>query len=249
MAWRIALLVWGAVGTVGLVLTLTGGTVSQAQVVDGLAGIAALAALWLVVKVPWDLYFAARNVQKAQADSDDREIEVRPQERAEASRLARRLLGLAVGLHLAGAGLCALAAQVSDVGLLASAAFLLSMALRPTTAMVVHVRRRLAELQGRAVLPRVDARDLGDRLEQAEVRLQGAEEQLDDEDRGLAALEHRLQELEATLDRRIGTQEHRFRSEMDRVCVEFERSVEKVSRDQELLAGVRAFLAMVRQPA
>ncbi|MCB9669856.1 MAG: hypothetical protein H6736_15775 [Alphaproteobacteria bacterium] len=248
MAWRIALGVWGALGTVGLVLFATGGRLSPTEAVDAVAGLGALVALFAVVKLPWDLYFAARGVQRTQSDSGGREIRVPDAERHEASRLARRLLAVAVSLHLLGAGVCAAVAWASDgrVGLFAAGAFLVTLALRPTAAMVGHVRARLRALERRAVLPPPDARTLGARLHAVEHGLKDLSRRLDDDRSGLVALSARLDGLSADLEARLTSQERRHRDALDRLGLEMERSLEKLTRDKEVIAGLRAFLQMVR---
>ncbi len=65
MAWRILLGTWATLATGGAVWLGLGGELSASQVVDGVALVAALVALWGVVKIPWDLYFRARYVQRS----------------------------------------------------------------------------------------------------------------------------------------------------------------------------------------
>jgi hypothetical protein len=245
VAWRVMTLMWALLGTVGAAIVLTGGDIDRTTAIEGVAGLVALLALWMVVRHPWDLYFAARGVERTQADSVGRAIEVPAVERGEARQLAQRLLAVALGLHLLGAAVCAAIGWWSDgtVGFVAAGAFVVTMGLRPATAMVAHVRQRLGELRGRAVVPRPDARALDDRLRAIEHVVEGVLERID----ALEPLPEALDGLGRTLDRRLTAQEHGFRKDMDRVCLEFERSIEKVSSDRELLAGIRAFLALVRQ--
>jgi hypothetical protein len=249
MVWRVAVLVWGALGTAGAVLWATGGTVDPSQLLDGVAGLGALCVLLLVVKMPWDLYFSARAVHQLQEESQARSIPVVEAEKTETRRLAGRLLMLALGLHLVGAALCGALSLVTDgqVGLFAAAAFLLSMGLRPAVAMVGHVQRRLRVLSRRAQVPREDAVEFAKRLKELERSQATISELVHHEQTGLVAVHAGGQALEEELGRRLLVQEQRFRQDMDRVCVEFERSIEKLTADQELLAGIRAFLAMVRQ--
>jgi len=249
MAWRILMGTWAALATGGLVWLMTGGELSVAQVVDGLAGLAALVALWGVVRIPWDLYFAARNVQRSQADGVAREVDVPRDERAETGRLAQRLLWVAVGLHLVGAGTCAALSWVSggQVGWVASGAFLVTMGLRPAGAMVTHVRSRLAVLQRRAVLPSVDARTLAERLGRLHEQVATLQADLTHEETGLAAVGARLEGFEGETRRALSVQQQHHHAELDRLGLEMQRALETLTRDKEVLAGLRAFLQMVKE--
>lgn len=249
MALRIGMLVWGAVGTAGLFLWATGGQIDAADGLNLLAGLVVLAALWIVVKLPWDLYFAARGVQLAQQESTERQLPVSADEKAEAQRLVKRLLAVCIALHLTGASVSLVGAWLSDgrIGGFAAVAFLLTMGLRPGAAMVGHVRRRLMELNQRALIPREDARDLQVRLRKLEKKHAALARVIADEHTGLVAVNTATESLAASTDSRLRIQEQRFKADMDRVCVEFERSIEKLTSDQEILSGIRAFLTLVRQ--
>lgn len=248
MAWRIGSLLWGLLGTVGLVLYATDGRLAPAQVVEGLAVLGVLLALFVVVKLPWDLYFAARNVQRTQADATGRKVAVPDTDRLETARLARRLLALCLGLHVLGAVLAGGALQLTggSSGPWVAGAFLLSMGLRPTVAMVQHVRRRLQVLQRRAKVPLDDAVALAQRLKDVEKRVRRLYETVEHDHTGLLAVHGRTEALAHDLDARMTDLDHRQRKDLDRVMVEVERTIEKLTRDQEILAGLRAFLHMVR---
>ncbi|MEZ4321701.1 MAG: hypothetical protein R3F61_29775 [Myxococcota bacterium] len=256
MVVRIALVVWGLLGTVGLALFAWGGEVPPGMLVEGVLGLGALVALWLVVKLPWDLYFAARYVQVSQEESVGRALAVPDAEREEARSLARRLLALCVGLHLSGALLSGIVALFSDglVGPLAAGAFIVTMAVRPLGAMVHHVRRRLGELRESSRIPRDDARSLDGRVRVLESQEEDRRDRAPEEQRVLAQLRQDLIALEARqahgraeLDARLAAQDQRHRDDVDRLCREFERSIEKLTSDQALLSGIRAFLALVRE--
>lgn len=248
MAWRIVLGLWAVLATVGMVTLGTGGSLSTGQIVDGIAGLAALLALWGVVKLPWDLYFQARGVQQQQADSRARRIEVSEAEQQETAGLARRLLAVALGLHLLGAGICGAAAWASggELGLFAAGAFLVSMLLRPTVAMVAQVRLRLMALQRRALLPPRDAMELAERLGRLEHEVEVLRAASAHPEHGLEALGAR-QELQGREHaRELARQNAHHQAELDRLGLEMERALEKLTTDREVIAGLRAFLQMVR---
>lgn len=239
---------WAALATFGAVWLATGGTFSSTEVIDGVVGLGALLALLAVVKLPWDLYFQARNVQRSQADSLRRSIEVSEEERGETRALAHKLLLVALTLHLVGAAGSGLAAWLSGgrVGLFAAGAFLVTMALRPTVAMVEQVRKRLGALQRRAVLPPIDATELAARLGRVESACKQLTAAIQHERSGNEALALRLDQQDERLERALRNQASRHQQELDRLGLETERALEKLTRDREVLAGLRAFLQMVR---
>lgn len=249
MAWRMLLGTWAVLATAGAAWLATGGELSSSQLVDGVAVLVALVALFGVVRLPWDLYFAARGVQRTQADSTARQVAVRADEQAETGQLAKRLLAFAVSLHVLGAAVCAAVAWGSggQLGWLASGAFLLTMGLRPATAMVGHVRARLAVLQRRAKLPTVDAASLGAQLATQRKGWTTLQSEVHHEMHGLAAIEARLEAATSELRHQQHLQGQRHQAELDRIGLEMERALERLTTDQEVLSGLRAFLAMVRE--
>jgi hypothetical protein len=248
MLWRTLLVLWALSATVAALYLGLGGTLSLDQAVDAAAALIAAGSLWAVVRIPWDLYFRARHVVATQRDGAARAIDVRAEERAESVALARRLLAFAVGLHLLGATACAGLALATDgvVGWVGAVAFVLTLGLRPAGAMVTHVRARLDVLQTRAQLPTVDAASLGARLTDAEQSLQRLQHALDHDEHGLSALHQRQQLAEASHARALAQQAARHQAELDRLGLEMQRALERLTTDQEVLSGLRAFLAMVR---
>ena len=115
-------------------------------------GAATAALTWMVVliTVPWNLYFAARQIVAKGAVSRGRGIDIRPDQAAEAERIARRMLRFAVAAHVGTAVLTALAAYVLDApaGYYVAGLFLLSTVVRPAVAYLAHLRHRLTVLGG-----------------------------------------------------------------------------------------------------
>jgi hypothetical protein len=124
------------------------------------AGAVVVALSWLVVlvTVPWNLHFAARRAAAETAVSRERGISVRAACDAEAARISRRMLGLALSAHLATAVAAAVIAYAagSRVGFYVAGIFLLSTAFRPAGAYVTHVRERITVLSREGTHPRDD---------------------------------------------------------------------------------------------
>ena len=130
------------------------------------AVIIALSWLTVLVSLPWNLYFGARRVLREAATSRDRGIAVQPAGDAEARRISRLMLWLALGAHLATAAAAAAIAYFSGnkTGYYIAALFLLSTAFRPASAYLSHVRERLSALTRQATHPREDVATLRTQL-------------------------------------------------------------------------------------
>jgi hypothetical protein len=223
---------------------------------------------WLVVltTVPWNLYFAARRAAQEMAVSRERGITVRPGYDQEAGRISRRMLRFALGAHL-GTTTAAAAIAITTghkAGYYIAVISLLSTAFRPAAAYFGHLRERIKVLTRESTHPRDDVATLlhrADMLEQSvgEVRLhhQNANEDLRRTESVLTdAIAHAQQVLAGDLNRLQDTQAAdraagRSRDEeLDRrigqMTRRIEATLEGISDHQELLAGLRALVRMVR---
>jgi hypothetical protein len=238
------------------------------------AGLAALAWMIVVVTVPWNLYFAARQVVADMEGSRARDIAIRPAQEAEAARIARRMLWFALGGHLGTAVVAAVVSYLSGavLGYYAAGFYLLSTAIRPATAYFAHLRGRIGVLSQEAVFPRDDVVSLKHLVDtlgrtvrtlQAELR-QAQERAADDlrhaESRLADDIAHLRQQMTADLGRLQDAQAedraaaHSRAGELGRrlgqLTRRIEATMEGVSDHQELLTGLRALVRMIRsEPA
>ena len=236
---RIAL----GLGLVGAALTavvlMVLGRLPLTMAIDALVvSVASLSVLGLV-KLPWDLWFAARVLVAEQTESVQRGIAIDERAQTEAKRIASRALLVAITLHVlaAAAAFGASAINGDGRGLVLAFAYLASMGLRPIQAGWIHVRGRIAALRAQALVPREDAVSL---LHEVRHR------RVEDEARGL-----RIDRLEAQLEKDSLTarqNEARLEARLDRVLVELERSAERLTEDRELVQGLRALARMLRSP-
>ena len=239
-AWLVTLLV----GT----LLLSGwlGWLDMERALELVMGTVALGGLWLVVWLPWDLFFAARALAVEQEDGAARGIEVSDADRAEAKKLAPRLLTLCLALHVGAAGGLALATWLTDgaLGYWFAASYLAAIALRPLGAFHRHMRARREALHARTRHPREDVVALRHRVE----ALEDTTKRLEEVD--LPALAERDDAIEAqqTADRHEGRARlTAVDAKMDEVLLELERSISRLTRDRELLQGIRAFVRAVKE--
>jgi len=268
-SWWILVLI-GAL--VALLISWAARLIKVAPVTLATVGALVIALSWLIVVVsgPWNLYFAARRAGQEMEASRGRGIAVPAASDAEASRIARWLLRLALGGHLGTALAAAAIAYLSGnkTGYYIAGIFLLSTAFRPALAYLSHVRERITVLTREAAHPREDVvtlraqvegmnralgelqaglRDAGEDLRRAEGTLTGA-------------IAHTRDLLAGDLDRIKDAQEAdraQARSRADdlqrqagQVARRIEATLDGISDHEELIAGLRALARIMRsQPS
>jgi hypothetical protein len=227
-----------------------------------------IALTWLVVltTVPWNLYFAARRAAQEMSVSRERGIAVRPAYDAEAGRISRRMLGFALTAH-AGTALTAAAIAYfsgNEAGYYIAGISLLSTAFRPAAAYFLHVRERIKVLTREAAHPRDDVATLRCQVDEVkrsvrELRAEGvqlagelrrAESTLTDtitHTRTLLVtdlnhLQRRQEDDLAQARSRSAELDHRI----DQMVRQIEGTLDGISDHQEVLAGLRALVRLVR---
>jgi hypothetical protein len=236
------------------------------------AGAVVIALSWLIVlvTVPWNLHFAARRAAAELAVSRERGISVRTAYDAEAARISGRMLRLALGAHLATAVAAAAIACISGsrAGYYVAGIFLLSTAFRPAGAYVAHVRERITVLSREGTHPREDvatlrekAEELEQALDQLRTDLRHGRDDLRGREAALAgSIAHvrellttdlsRLQDAQAADQMAARSREEELGRRIDQMVRRIEAALDGISDHQELLAGLRALVRMVRsEPA
>lgn len=205
-----------------------------------LAGAACLAWLGVLVVLPWNLTFEARRVLFEFGRARARGIAVDAQQEARARQVARRMLRVSIGLHLVSAALLALGSWAAQVpwGHAFAGLFGLSTFFRPAVEYYRYLRRQLADLLDESRFPRVDVVKLRADLE----ALQCA---LDAREAAHEALRRRLETTEAQLEVRLADANRRFEG----VARRFDEALDHLTDNREVIAGLRAFLRLVRETA
>lgn len=173
--------------------------------IDWAIGIGAVMWLIVIVTVPWNLHFEAKTVRQEARRSQDRNIKVDPQELNYATKVERRSLWLAIGLHLISAvALYALSYfKISVVGYFGAGATLLFTLLRPAIRAYEYISERLANLRHEVSYPREDVYTLRNDVNMLQEDLRYFNEQTtqqqEAQDQRLAQLTTLLQTLEQNL--------------------------------------------------
>lgn len=208
------------------------------------AGLLGVLWLLLLLTVPWNLYFRAHTVLAEIGISREKGLTVSAERDAEAGRIARLMLRAALAGHLVTAALAVAAAAATGraPGYWLAGLFLLSTVFRPAGAWFGMLRRRLSTLLKDVTYPRDDVLALRTRVDLAE---RGAKI-LD----GKAEEQYQtLSELRRTVDA-LGLSVYARADEADRriaaLAREFEATVNRLTDNTEIIAGLKAFLRLLR---
>jgi hypothetical protein len=198
--------------------------------------------IWLIVilKVPWDLYFQAQAVVFEIQRSQERGIAIVPG-REEYVRLVRSRLGwLAVGTHIASAGLVAAITYFTGgaVGYFFAIFYLISTLFRPAAAGYAYLSSKLRDIADEARYPREDIAEMRSRLE--------------GHDETLGNIAEQMQRLEESLSREGAereTETSELRQSIHAIGREFETTVSRLTDNQEIIRGIQAFVRLVAHSA
>ncbi|MBD2203049.1 hypothetical protein H6G33_16580 [Calothrix sp. FACHB-1219] len=216
---------------------------------DWIIGGASFWWLLVIVTVPWNVHFQAKEVLAEAARSIEKGIPVDNKQVQYVKLLAKRSLWVALALHLFSAiGLYTLAATgISTVGYISSGAALLLTILRPSIRAYEYLYARLAMIRQEWQYPREDIMELRDRFSALEYKVQRLEEQLDAEEadsivakqkrfsdetrREIARIIANLEELRAT-----------NQTEHERLSREARNAIAQLSTDGQFLDHVREII-------
>jgi hypothetical protein len=209
----------------------------------------ALVGLLIILKLPWDLYFEARDILAEQRESLRRGIEIPQEDQTYTQKMETKLLVICLSLHLITAVVISLATHYSGgtIGYYFAGFYLLSTAFRPMASFYVVQKRRFASLRTRCKVPREDSVNFAREIKELKEGLESLEELQKDHS---SQWEERFLELGNSLKEIKTEGGSHFRlldQKMERVLLEFTRSIEKLTEDKELLRGIRAFVKVIRE--
>ncbi|MFB6959229.1 hypothetical protein ACFCYB_19895 [Streptomyces sp. NPDC056309] len=209
-------------------------------------GAGVLSLLWLLVllTVPWNVYFRAQTVLAEIAVSRDKGLEVPPARDAEAARIARTMLRVAVAGHVltAAGGVAVTSVMGHRAGYWIAGFFLLSTAFRPAGAWFAQLRKRLGTLLKDVTFPRDDVVRLRERMEHTDRGVKVLEEKTEEQYRALAELRRAVDALGVSLYGRADEADRRIAA----LAREFETTVNRLTDNEEIITGLKAFLRLLR---
>jgi hypothetical protein len=205
--------------------------------------------LLVIVTVPWNVHFQAKEVLAEAAQSIEKRIPVDEKQLKYVRLLAKRSLWVALGLHLFSAiGLYTLAATgISTVGYISSGAALLLTILRPAISAYEYLSARLRMIRQEWQYPREDIMELRDRFSVLEQKIERLEEQLDPEQPySVVATQQRFSEETRRDLAKIGANLEELRAtnqtEHERLSREARNAIAQLSTDGQFLDHVREII-------
>lgn len=202
--------------------------------------------LLLIVTVPWNIHFDAKEVLAEAEDSVKKAIKIDGKQLQYVKQVARRSLWVAIGLHIISTvGLYALAvAGISVVGYIGSGAALLLTVLRPSIRAYQYLASRLAMVRRQFSYPREDIVELRERFSLVEYKVQELEALLDSNNpnsfiskqlRRWQVQEQDLQALSTDLKQLKSTNQ----AEHQKLARDAENAIAQLTTDSEVLSHVR----------
>ncbi|MGB6299461.1 MAG: hypothetical protein WBF90_25245 [Rivularia sp. (in: cyanobacteria)] len=241
------------VGTIAV--TILGFTVLQlfhvpaGSFLDWVIGGASFWWLLVIVTVPWNVYFKAKETLYDAEQSIAKEIPVDEKQLKYVKVLVRRSLIIAVFLHiLSTIGLYTLAATgISAVGYISSGAALLLTGLRPAISAYEYLYKRLTSIGRELKYPREDIVELRHRFSDVEEKIFIMEQQLNPENLDSLAAKQKTYSQEtrkelATIAATIEELRATNKIEHQRLSQESQQAIAQLSTDGQFLEHVREII-------
>lgn len=223
--------------------------VPAGNVLDWVIGGASFWWLLVIVTVPWNVHFQAKEVLAEAAQSRENNIPVDEKQVKYVQVLAKRSLWVAISLHLVSAiGLYILAATgISAVGYISSGAALLLTFLRPAISAYEYLYARLRMIRQTFTYPREDILELRNRFLEIEEKVRNLEDQFNlEQPYSLAANNQRFsEETRRELARIISNLEElraTNQGEHERLSREARNAIAQLSTDGQFLDHVREII-------
>jgi len=223
--------------------------VPSGNFLDWVIGGASFWWLLVIVTVPWNVHFQAKEVLAQAAESIEKNIPVDEKQVNYVKVLAKQSLLVAISLHLISAIVLYILAftGISAVGYISSGAALLLTILRPSISAYEYLYNRLTMIRQAFTYPREDILELRNRFYELEQKVQSLEDQLNPEkSSSLAANYQRFtdethREIARTVAnlaelRAINQTEH------ERLSREARNAIAQLSTDGQFLDNVREII-------
>ncbi|MEG4056650.1 MULTISPECIES: hypothetical protein [unclassified Microcoleus] len=228
--------------------------VSAGSFIDWVIAIAIFEWLLLIVTVPWNIHFEAKEVLAQAAESTKKNIAVDREQLQYVTVLVSRSLFAAIALHLFSAiALYALAAAgISAVGYLSSGAALLLTVLRPAIRGYQYLAQRLTTIRSQFLYPREDIVELRSRFAGLESTVRNLSDQLNSDDpNSWAAVQNREREAIrrqlTTLSASLQSFQATNQAEHTKLARDAESAIAQLTDDGQFLNHVREIIRFFKE--
>ena len=222
--------------------------------IDWVIAIAIFEWLLLIVTVPWNIHFEAKEVLAQAAESTEKGIVVDDKQVKYVNLLASRSFVVALALHLGSAiALYALSATgISAVGYLSSGAALLLTVLRPAIRGYQYLASRLRTIRSQFLYPREDIVELRSRFADLESTVRNWETKFNSEDpNSWVALQERQQRATrielTTLAASVEDLRSTNQAEHTKLARDAESAIAQLTDDGQFLNHVREIIRFFKE--
>ena len=227
--------------------------VPAGNLIDWLIGIASFWWLVVIVTIPWNVYFEAKQVITEAEISREKGITVDSKQIDYVTLVSRWSIIIAIALHIISAiGLYILAATgISAIGYISSAAALLLTGLRPAVRAYQYVAARISSIRREIKYPREDVIELRNRFIIVEDTVKKISTQLDPKnDRSLIAIQQRewQQIREDTAKSRAVLEQLKADNQLEhqRLSEEARNAISQLTEDSQFLGNVREIIRFIK---
>lgn len=244
--------------SLGIIGIITGGIVqwldiSAGNLIDWLIGIASFWWLLVIVTIPWNIYFDARETLIEAKTSQEKGIAIDLKPLDYVQKVSRWSIVSAIALHLISAiSLYFLAATgISNVGYISSGLTLLLTILRPTIRGYQYLTARLLTIKKEVKYPRKDTIELNHKVQEIQTAIKKIESKLDTQNSD--SLASKLQK--STKENRLALahqkallEEYQAENKVahERLSREAKNAIASLSEDSQFLGHVREIIRFVK---
>ncbi|MFN0200109.1 MAG: hypothetical protein ACKVTZ_01230 [Bacteroidia bacterium] len=227
--------------------------IPKGTLIDWILGTAAAWWLLIIVVLPWNMHFEAKEVLDQVNLSQQKELAINELDVQYVEKISRRYLGIALALHLISAvGLAILAyLEISPIGYWGAILALLLMGLRPAIRLHAYIIQRLQLIRQEVLYPREDAYELRLITSDLKMRLESIEYQLNanyadtfaaSQQQETKALKNTLQNLQ----KRIESIDMQNQLDHEKLHKKSEDTLAKLSEDAQFLGQVRDLIRFIK---
>lgn len=227
--------------------------IPKGTLIDWITGIAAFWWLLIVVTLPWNMHFEAKEVLNEARISQEKNLKVNAVDVEYVKNIASRYLTVAIVLHIISAISFAVLAyfEISPIGYWGAGLALLLMGLRPAIRMHAYIIQRLYSIKQEVLYPREDAYELRNLAYDLKSRLESLEYQLDTskKDSFITTQNQELKALQTNMQKvrtRIETLEVQNQVEHEKLSRKADDVVTKLAEDSQFLGQVRDLIRFVK---
>ena len=242
----------------GILLLIAGGIgqwlhISPGNLIDWLIGIASFWWLLVIVTIPWNIYFDAREAITEAKVSREKGLEIEEQQLNYVQKVARWSLLGAIALHgISAIALYVLAATgISNVGYVSSGLTLLLTILRPAISGYQYLTARLSAIKKEIKYPREDAIELRNRVKTLETTIKNIETQLDSKNPNSLVNRQQQESQEnrnqlAHLKALLEALQAKNAVEHEQLSREAQNAISQLNEDSQFLGHVKEIIRFVK---